>query len=352
MNGRLTISLGALAANYRRLCDSASGDVAGVVKADAYGLGADHIGPALWECGCRDYFVATLEEGIALRRVLDEARIFVLEGVIEQTSQALLDHRLIPVLNTTAQLDIWAERNAPCAVHVDTGMQRLGLPWAQAAAACLERPVQIELLMTHMARADEPGDDSISEQMQRFGDVVDRLKGQWPQLRLSITNSAGLCSGLGPEHLGRAGVGLYGGNPYVDRPNPQRAVARMEGRVLQVRDIDAKVPVGYGGSFVSSAPMRIATLGLGYADGVPRLLSNCGRVYFQGQYLPVVGRVSMDLMQVDASGADLHEGDWVEVMGAHVTVDEIATLARTISYEVLTGLGGRLARTYTEALLD
>ena len=352
MNGRLTISLGALAANYRQLCETASGAVAAVVKADAYGLGADHVGVTLWRNGCRDFFVATHEEGIALRGVLADARIFVLEGAVEDTCNELRAHGLTPVLNTQAQLEAWAPQSAPCAVHVDTGMQRLGLPWAQAAEACLGRSLQIELLITHMARADEPGHASITEQTQRIAGVYDALKARWPELRLSVSNSAGLCEGLGPEHLGRAGVGLYGGNPFVHQPNPQHAVARLEGRVLQLRDIGANVPVGYGGSFVSRSPMRIATLGVGYADGVPRLMSNCGRVYFEGQFLPIVGRVSMDLMQVDATDTGMREGDWVEVMGAHVTVDEVAAHAGTISYEVLTGLGRRLLRSYTEALLD
>lgn len=351
MNNRLIVSRAALEENYRRLQAHARGDVAAVVKADGYGLGAVQVSTSLARAGCAEFFVATAAEGAELRTGMPEATIYVLEGVWQETAGGLEDADLVPVLNTAAQCEVWSATGRPAALHVDTGMQRLGLDPAEAAAVVGSMSSQITLLVTHFARADEPEHPANAEQLQRIEPVYAMLKNARSGVRLSLANSAALLSGVGPEHLGRAGIGLYGGNPFAERDNPMCAVARLEARVLQVRNIAAGVPVGYGGAFVSREPMQLATVAAGYADGVPRLLSDNGRVFLGGDFCPIVGRVSMDMVHVDVTGKTVAEGDWAELMGAHVTVDEIARRAQTLAYEILTGLGPRVPRVYTDTLL-
>jgi alanine racemase len=348
MSGRLTVSLSALAANYRLLRSKASADVAAVVKADGYGLGAAAIATRLLEEGCKEFFVATCSEGEQLRSALTEVPIYVLEGAHEQSLQALLDADLTPVLNTPAQCRLWSSTGRGAAVHVDTGMQRLGLPHEQAISVLSDCAVPISLLISHFARADEPGHAASGEQMSRITPVYQSLQTGHPQIRLSLCNSAALLQGLGPEDLGRAGIGLYGGNPFDDQPNPMQPVVSMHARVLQVRAVDAGVPIGYGGSFVTPKPTRLAVLGVGYADGLPRVLSNRGQVWLGGQRCSIAGRVSMDLIAVDVGALDVAEGDEAEVFGRFISIDDVADQAGTIAYEILTGISRRMPRAYIE----
>ena len=346
MSGRLTVSLSALAANYRRLCASASGQVAAVVKADGYGLGAVPVASRLRQEGCGEFFVATAGEGAQLRQALPDAPIYVLEGVTAQSVDTLVASELTPVLNTPTQCSLWMQTGRAAAVHVDTGMQRLGLPFQTAAQSLAESNLPLQLFISHFARADEPGHASVQEQMARALPVYQALRERYPELRLSLCNSAALLEGLGPEDLGRAGIALYGGNPFDALPNPMRPVVSMHAQVLQLRQLEAGVPVGYGGAYVTSAPARLAVLGVGYADGLPRALSNRGEVVLHGCRCPIVGRVSMDLTVVDASAVDVQEGDMAEVFGEAVAVDEVAAHAGTIAYEILTGLSRRMSRSY------
>ncbi len=354
MSNRLIVSRSALAANYRLLQANAQGEVAAVVKADGYGLGATAVSHCLAEAGCREFFVATAAEGSALRNDLvaahPDAVIYVLEGVWTETVEALRSHNLVPVLNTAQQCAAWVTTGLPAALHVDTGMQRLGMAPAEALQFVSDPTIPITLLISHFARADEPEDESIAAQMSLIQPLYQALREAQPDARLSLSNSAALLSGVGPEHLGRAGIGLYGGNPFAERENPMSQVACLEARVLQVRDIESGVAVGYGGSFVSEKPMRLATVAAGYADGVPRLLSDRGRVFVAGQYCSIVGRVSMDMIHVDVTDVEVQEGDWAEVLGQHVTVDEVAELAQTLAYEILTGLGPRVTREFRATL--
>lgn len=356
MSARLTVSLGALAANYRRLGEHAQGEVAAVVKADGYGLGATQVAERLWQEGCREFFVASCAEGVQLRRGLEQADIYVLEGARTETVGELVTSQLVPVLNTPRQCALWAATGQPAALHIDTGMYRLGLPYDKAADIVQDLPFPICLLLSHFACADEPEHGSVAAQLARIEPLYAAMRARQPSLRLSLCNSAGLLAGLGPEHLGRAGIGLYGGNPYAQRTNPLAPVVKLEGQVLQLNTIDAGVAVGYGGSFVASGAMQIATLGVGYADGVPRLASNLGQAFVDGVYCPIVGRVSMDLLSIDVTAVmggtqPLQEGDWVEVLGANVLVDEVAAQAQTLAYEILTGLSRRAERRYVEEFL-
>lgn len=362
----LTIDLDALAANWRLLADQVAGAgaaCAGVVKADGYGLGIRPVGRTLFAAGCRTFFVAQIDEGIALRQDLDAfgaaaAEIFVLSGLLPGTADLFAAHRLAPVLSTPEQIAelraLPAEARAALpatALHVDTGMRRLGLTAAEADAVLADpaavAAVAPALIVTHLACADEPDHPLNAEQLALFRHLRERL----PQARASYANSSGVF--LGPEahfDLGRPGVALYGANPTPGRPNPMRPVVRLAARILQVRRIDAPQSVGYGATHLLPAGARVATVGVGYADGYPRALSNRGAGVLAGRRVPIVGRVSMDLTTFDVSALPEHEahpGAMIELIGPHMPLDEVADHAGTIAYELLTQLGRRYHRVCT-----
>jgi len=359
---RLTISLSSLSDNYRRLNRHATGDVAAVVKANAYGLGLKPVATSLWQCGCREFFVATLAEGIALRAVLGEAIIYVLSGAVAGTVATFVTHGVIPVLNTPSQVVAWQGQSAAAAVHVDTGMARLGLAWQDAEKVLQSIDFPLALLISHFARADEVHHGFSALQKQRFFSLCRTLQGRGlpgrgGQLRISLCNSAAILDGLcqsdsETENLGRGGIAMYGGNPFHNQPNPMDAVVKLEGQIVQVRTVESGQAVGYGGTYVATDSTRVATVGLGYADGVPRLLSNRGRVFVNGKFSPIIGRISMDLLQIDVSNCAAQEGDWVEVFGRTICIDECASHAETLSYEILTGIGRRPERSYINESLS
>ena len=323
-HSRLTVDLDALAANFRVFRARSEDGVAAVVKADAYGLGMAAVSRRLHEEGCRRFFVATEEEGLALRRELPrDCEVYVFSGEVSVQG-------LIPVANQPSQL-----RPGPVALHVDTGMHRLGFVPEEVPG-----DIDLRLLLTHLACADTPNHPRNEIQLERFEAVAARF----PGVPVSIGNSAGILNGV--RGVGRPGIGLYGGNPFSDRANPMRCVATLEGQVLQLRRVPAGEPVGYGGTRRLERDAVVAVVGAGYADGVPRLLSNRGQVGFGGGRLPILGRVSMDLTHVDATGAPVERGDWVEFFGPTLGIDEVAAWAETIAYEVLTGVGARVERRY------
>jgi alanine racemase len=356
---RLTVRLGAVAENYRifrRLAGPAA--VAAVVKADGYGLGADRIAPALAAAGCDSFFVARLAEGIALRRVLPAARIFVLDGAAPDAVPALLAHRLTPVLNSLAEIAGWqaaaaaARQALEAVIHVDTGMSRLGLPAYELSVLAAEAGkrlagLELVLVMSQLASADRPDALLNAAQLSRFRTALAML----PPAPASLAASAGIL--LGPDYhfdLVRPGVGLYGANPRGMGDNPMKTVVFLTARVLQVRHIDAGETVGYGATFRARKPMLLATLALGYADGIVRAASNRGMAAIGGRPLPFVGRVSMDLVTVDVTGLEPapRAGDEVELLGDSVTLEMLAEAAGTNAYEILNGLGRRVPRHYLD----
>jgi len=352
--GVLVVDLDALARNYRLLRRSAQPAACGaVVKANAYGLGVGPVARRLFAEGCRDFFVATPAEGVELRQILASARIFVFDGVWERAEQPLAASDLIPVLNSLEQIDRWRDTGRPAALHLDTGMTRLGLSEAEVAVLAESserlRGIRIELVMTHLACADEPEHPLNAEQLMRF----ERLRRRLPQAPTSIGNSAGVF--LGSEYRGdvvRPGIALYGGNPFVSRANPAEPVVTLYARVIQLRDIDVAQSVGYGATHVAHPPARLAVVGVGYADGYPRRLGGCGVAAVGGTRVPVVGRVSMDTLCLDVSripADSTKTGQRIELIGREVSLDEVAEASGTISYEILTGLGARLHREYLSA---
>jgi len=358
----LTIDLDALVANYRRLRELASpAECAAVVKADAYGLGLAHAAPSLARAGCKTFFVATLSEAKALRKLLPGATIYVLAGLMPGTAEQFHQHDLRPVLNSAEEIREWAAFSAskseqlPCAVHIDSGMNRLGLSEqdvdAIARAGDLWSAVKLALVMSHLACADEPKHPKSEAQLKTF----DRLRARLPKALASLANSAGIL--LGPAYaydLVRPGIALYGGKPLRHGSNPFLPVVHLKGRILQVRNVAAGETVGYGATRTLKRASRIAIVSVGYADGLFRSLSTKDGeeglvVYIGAHAAPILGRVSMDLITVDVTLVPeslARRGEWVELIGPNIPVQELAARAGTIDYEVLTNLGRRAYRRY------
>ena len=351
---RLTVRLDAIAANYRTYCRMTGPcAVAAVVKADGYGLGAAAIAPALAQAGCDSFFVARLAEGVALRRILPQARIFVLDGAQPDAVPALLSHRLIPALNSLADIAAWgaaasaAGTSLDAVIHVDTGMNRLGLPPDELAILSGESArrlagLNIVLVMSHLASADEDSKMN-AEQLSRFRQALAML----PPAPASLAASHGAM--LGMEYhfdLVRPGVALYGANPQNSAQNLMRTAAVLTAKVLQVRRIDTGDSVGYAATFHAKRPTMLATVALGYADGIPRTLSNKGEAAVHGARAAIVGRVSMDMVTLDVTGLSVNPGDAVEMLGDTITLGEVARTAGTNEYEILTRLR-RMPRVYT-----
>lgn len=344
IRGLLRVNLAAVTKNYQTLCDAARGRVGAVVKANAYGLGASAVVRHLIGLGCKDFFVETLDEALALSD-LANVDCYVFSGPDDvEAAREMGSLGVIPVANFPEQLSILRQSGIKhFAVHVDTGMQRMGFAPADFRNADLS-DASIKLLMTHLACADRPNHPLNARQVTLFSELRKCL----PGVMTSIGNSAATL--MGPDFQGgvaRPGIGLYGGNPFSDRPNPMRCVCTLEARVLQVRSINAEESVGYGATVVATRPTTVAVIGIGYADGISRRYSIKGSISFKGQKLPLLGMVSMDMMQVDATTApDIRVGDWVEVFGPNLPLDEVAEGMETISYEVLAGLSPRLEREY------
>ena len=322
--------------------------VAGVVKANAYGLGLAEIARVHQACGTRRFFVATPDEGIALRAVLGAGpEIAILGGVFPGMQPDYVEHRLIPVLNTLESMQGWGG-TGPAMLHIDTGMRRLGLDVSELEmlrndpALCQSAPVIG--LISHFACADEPGHPLTVQQFEAFR----RVMPLFPAAQKSISNSAGIFASRDYDlDFVRPGMAVYGLNPTPGKVNPMAPVVSLHARVLQVRQAQSGDGVGYGATYRCAGDQRVATIALGYADGFLRSLSNRGQVFWNGLALPIIGRVSMDLVTLDVQAAPaLKAGDWVEVLGPHQDADTLATHAGTIGYEILTSLGQRYRREY------
>ena len=361
----LTVDLAAIQANYRALAQRAAGACAAVVKADAYGLGAARVAPALARAGANTFFTALLDEAITLRQCLAGVQpaptIYVLNGSTAGPAADFLAHDVCPVLNSLGEIEAWAAaartagRALPAAIHIDTGMNRLGLPAPETDSLAAEPDrltgIDVRFVMSHLACAEEPDHPLNSEQLAAFTAVRARL----PAVPASLANSSGIFLGA-PYHfdLVRPGAALYGVNPTPGltpaRANPMRQVVRLQGKILQVREIDAPRTVGYGATHRAAGPIRVATVAVGYADGYLRSLSSRGSAQVGGQRVSLIGRVSMDLSTFDVTGVSreaARPGALVDLIGADLCVDDVADAAGTIGYEILTALGHRYHRIYS-----
>ncbi len=356
--GSLTIDLGAIAANWRTLAVVAGpAECAAVVKADAYGLGVAAVAPVLAAAGCRSFFVAQLDEGIALRGLLGPApSVFVLNGIPPGTAAEFDAHRLLPVLNSATQVVEWQrlatsrERPLAAAIQLDTGMSRFGLS-PDEVHGLAQRPdgfagIAARLVMSHLACADEPGHPANESQREAFA----RLRPLLPPAPASLAASFGIF--LGPSYhldMVRPGVALFGG--AASHSPSLRPVVRLQGRIVQTRRIPAGAFVGYGARFVAERPSRIATVAVGYADGFLRAGGGQGAACLPGggPPLPIVGRISMDCLGVDVTDAPeaaLQDGMALDLIGPHRPLEDAAAAAGTIGYEMLTALGHRYHRRY------
>jgi alanine racemase len=360
---RLRIDLSALADNWRDLARRAApGRCAAVVKANAYGTGVSEAAPALRAAGARVFFVAHFSEGIAVRRVLPaEAAIYVLNGLESGADPSdYAEHRLAPAIGGEEELTRWSafaarrDRISPCAIHLDTGMNRLGfdslarLKWAMEMHGATSGA---DLLMSHFVSSEMPDDPLNQAQIELF----EAARAVFPHLPASLANSSGMFLDPSPIYdLGRPGYALYGGNPMPGRPNPMRPVVTLTAAIQQIRSIEAGMSCGYNAQWTARRPTRLATLLIGYADGLPRGAGATdarpgAEVAVAGRRAPLVGRVSMDLTIIDVT--DLPEdavrvGDPVEFFGPSVDLDEFATRSGTIGYHLLTSLGPRHQRDY------
>jgi alanine racemase len=354
--GILTIDLVELARNWRRLQSRLNGaDCGAVIKAGAYGLGASRATIQLCQAGCREFFVAVIDEGIYLRKVLKEAHleanIHILGGPMV-AGQTLIEHDLIPVLNSLEDIALWKDDHplAPADIHIDTGMTRLGLSPGDLDILKKEpQPIKglnISHVISHLACSEDPKAAMNAEQLTSFRQAVTLF----PGCKASLANSSAIF--LGDEYhfnLARPGAALYGINPTPGEPNPMSPVIRLQGKILQVRKVDAPQSVGYGATHQIKNRSWIATVGIGYADGYLRSLSNKGIGFLGGTPVPLVGRVSMDLTTFDISGVPkhlAHPGALIDLIGPDNPADDVANAAGTIGYEILTSLGPRYHRIY------
>jgi alanine racemase len=350
--GVVHVDLPAIVANWRLLCARhPGGPVAGVLKADGYGLGAGPIARALYDAGCRHFFVALLREAVAIRALVPEAMVGVLNGLVPGSVADYVALDITPVLGSLAEIEAWAPTGRPAILHVDTGMSRLGVDARELALIQQDHArlmgIELRYIMTHLVSSEVARDPINLKQRRRFEAACARL----PPAPRSFANSSGIFLGesFGSD-LARPGAALVGINPTPSQPNPMRQVVRLMGRVLAVRAIPAGGSVGYNATWTAARPSRIATVGIGYADGWRRDLSGRATAYFDGAPVPLVGRVSMDLTTFDVTDlAAIEPGAWLEFLGPHQTADDVAALAGTNGYEILTSLALRLPRVYEAA---
>lgn len=350
----LTVDLDAIAGNWRLLQDVAGeAECAAVIKADAYGAGFEATLGALWRVGCKTFFVAHVFEGQQVRTLAPDAVIYVLNGLMPRTAPLFIKSKLRPVLGSIPEMEDWldatARVRAPCALQLDSGMNRLGLIAEQIPTAVrLSSRLEVALVLSHFVwsgRAEHR--EYVKQQLTTF----ETARANWPDVPASMANSSGIF--YGPEahfDLVRAGYAIYGGNPTPDRPNPMRTVMTFEAKVIQVHEVAAGESVGYDAHWIAPSPRRLATISAGYADGIPcsAIGTNAdprGLASVDGALCPMVGRISMDLIVLDVTDAPTVErGDTVELMGAEISIDDLAARAGTIGYEVLTRLGLRSHR--------
>ncbi len=359
--GLLTIDLGAISANHRALALRVlPAECAAVVKGDGYGCGIDEVTATLSRAGCRTFFVAHLSEARRVRRIAPEAAIFVLNGFVTGTGPAFAECHARPVINSSVELAEWdhfvqtSGWTGGVGLHVDTGMNRLGLSVDEAAAVAARMQSEnhgLALLMSHLACADLPEHPLNDRQIRQFREIRTLFRG----LPGSLANSSGIFLDASAHcDMVRPGAALYGVNPTPGRPNPMKPVIELKSRVLQVRSVPRGATVGYNAAWTARQDSRIAVIAAGYADGVPRAAdatdSPAGRlVLAAGEPCRIVGRVSMDLMAIDITALPpgaVRRGDWVTLIGEGLDLDAVGAQAGTIGYEVLTGLGRRYRRTH------
>ncbi|WP_199198435.1 alanine racemase [Bradyrhizobium sp. MOS002] len=359
--GVLTVDLDAIIANWRKLEKTAvPAECSAVIKADAYGCGAEQVACALSKAGCKTFFVATIEEARKVRAAVPEPAIYVLGGYFQNTGEHYAQINCRPVigdLNELAEWDVFCRRTGwtgGAAIHIDTGMNRLGLTLAEAQAIIPRINAGdhgITLVMSHLVSAEQLNSPVNAKQLAAFRGIVSEFSG----VPAALANSSGVFLGAPFQFdLVRPGAALYGVNPTPEADNPMQPVVDLKARIVQFRNVERGEGVGYGGTWTARRPTKLAIIAVGYADGYFRAASsNDGtrgaEVIVAGKRCPVAGRVSMDLIAIDITDLPpnaARRGHMVTLLGEGITVDELAHHFGTIGYEVLTSLGRRYARIY------
>ncbi|MCF8473677.1 MAG: alanine racemase [Emcibacter sp.] len=357
----LTIDLGRIINNYQN-CIKLAGDTkcAAMVKADAYGMGIAQVAPALFhQAGCKIFFVANLVEAIKLRQYVPEAVIYVLNGAFSEHLDYFVRYNIRPVLNDLKQIELWAKfensDRPQCAVHFDTGINRLGLSPKETTFFIgntdLRRQLDISLIMSHLACSDDPNNPMNKQQRDDFRAITHHF----PNVTASLANSGGIL--LGSDYhfdLARPGLLMFGGDPRIaPRLSPIagniRPAYHISGKILQIRRLEGGQSVGYGATWTAKSPRQIATVNIGYADGYLQMFNNCGLAYIHNTMVPIVGRVSMDMIAVDVTDIDpnkISTGCDVELLGEHITLEMASEVSNLSQYEILTGVKERYQRIY------
>lgn len=360
-SGVLSVDLGAIMRNWQAMNKvSGAATTGAVIKGDGYGTGMEAAARALFGAGARFFFVATPNEALDLRQILPSAHICVLDGLWPGTAEIFAAERLIPVLGSMEMLHEWLrfcgqkEIAFPAAIHFDTGMNRMGFRIEEAALVRSQIDsvgYKPQFLMSHLACADIPSHEKNRTQLALLQTVLPHF----PNCPISLANSAGVMNGKDYHFdLVRPGIALFGGRAVVGRPNPLSPVVHLQAPIIQIRDVKVGESVGYGASFTIKRASKVATIAIGYADGLLRAVGSSNahagsHVFINGVRLPILGRVSMDMITVDLSdlGADLPAiGSMVEILGDNISIDDHADAAGTIGYEILTSLKGRYDRRY------
>lgn len=361
--GILTIDLSAVAQNYQNIqaycrAHDENAQISAVVKANGYGLGMSQVAKTLYVAGCRLFYVATIDEAIELRNQHNDVEIFVLDGLFVGAEAIYQKHKLIPCLASVQQVMAWVKfGNLPCVLHFNTGINRLGIELDEFKniAAKITDGLNVHHIMSHFASADWPDDVQNVSQVAEFELISNHL----PKLPRSFGNSAAIALkelqniNAPNNNILRPGVALWGVKTFEDYPIDLKPVVSLSARVLQISTLETGDMVGYGHLYKASKPMRTAIIAAGYADGLSRSLSSTsgqdGYFYFNGHKLPLLGRVSMDMIVVDASAVpagQMKEGDFVEIIGENISLDMLAKWSDSIAYEILTSLGKRFLRKY------
>ena len=352
----MTVDLSAISYNYNLLKSKVGPNVsvAGIVKANAYGLGYKKIIPCLQQQGCEEFFVATLDEALNARKITT-APIYILGGIIKGQESTYIEKSLSPVLNSLPDIEFWSsitdtnKKACSAALHFDTGMNRLGLDndETQYLLDHISRydSLDFSIIMSHFSCADIKNHPETKKQFELFTHIAQ----YFPNAKKSLSNSSGIMRSKDYHFdLVRPGMAVYGLNPTPENKNPMRNVVTLKAKVLQVRNAYKNDSVGYGASYTLPNDQTIATIGVGYADGFFRSASNKAKVYYKDQPCNVLGRVSMDLISIDAKNYSIEKGDEIEIIGGNQSPDDLAEYSDTIGYEVLTSIGNRYNKVYKD----
>ncbi|MBT5187171.1 MAG: alanine racemase [Kordiimonadaceae bacterium] len=346
----LNVDLNRIIENYETLAgQSKNANCAAVVKANAYGLGMDNVAPALYHnTNCTTFFVANIIEAIELRTLLKDAVIYVFNGLFEDHIDLFVEHDIRPILNDLAQVALWQEQLEPCAIHFDTGINRLGFSEHETEQFLNTRnDLNVSLILSHLSSSDEPENPANKHQLQKLQKISNTL----PNIPASLCNSAGIF--LGEEYhfdMLRPGIMLYGGNPRtLPLPGGIKNTFEIKGKILQIRELKTGMSVGYNGIWTAQKPSRIAHINVGYADGYLKLNEINGKVFLNGEIVSVIGKVSMDMIAIDITDRIFDKislKDEIELIGSNITLEMASEVSTLGHYQLLTGIGHRLHKNY------